>query len=89
MNLEQYNEQHRHWKKDDDQIRTEINFNTLTDDLCATGWAKVVLTPMIAEQSDKIDHWIDCNCIDQYKTLGLVWLFKNKKDAIMFTLVWA
>ena len=88
MNLEEYNHQHKYWKEDNDRVWAEINFNTLTDELCRSGWTKVILTPMTTERSAEIDLWIDHKCIGEYKTMGLVWLFENEKDAIMFTLVW-
>jgi hypothetical protein len=88
MNLEEYNSQHKYWKEDHEQVWAEINFNTLTVDLCRAGWTKVVLTPMTTEQSAEVDLWIDCKCAGEYKTMGLVWLFEKEKDAIMFTLVW-
>ena len=88
MNLEEYNLQHKYWKEDNDRVWAEINFNTLTDELCRSGWTKVILKPMAAEQSVEIDRWIDRKCIGECKTMGLVWLFENEKDAIIFTLVW-
>jgi len=80
--------QYDYWKEDDAQVWAEINFNTLTDELCRSGWTRVVLKPMTIERSNKIDLWIDRKCTGKYKTMGLVWLFENEKDAIMFTLVW-
>lgn len=89
MNQEQYNQQHKYWKEDHDRVWAEINFNSLADDLCRAGWTKIVLNPMTTERSADIDRWTDCTCVDQFKNMGLVWLFKNRKDAMMFTLVWA
>ena len=89
MNLAEYNEQHKYWKVDNDLVWGEIHFGRLTDELCELGWTKVILSPMTQERSNKIDQWIDAECTDQTKTMGLVWLFKDAKDAIMFTLVWA
>ena len=89
MNLAEYNEQHQYWKEDNDRVWGEIHFGRLVDELCALGWTKVILPLMSQERSNEINQWINAECVAQTKTMGLVWLFKDAKDAIMFTLRWA
>ena len=89
MNLEEYNEQHKYWKEDDDRVWAEIEFEILMGTLCELGWTKIILKPMLREHSAEIDCWIDAECTDEHKNMGLVWLFKDAKDAIMFKLKWS
>jgi len=89
MNLEEYNQQHKYWKEDDDRVWAEIEFEILMGTLCEFGWTKVILSPVLYERSAEIDCWISKECVGKHETMGLVWLFKDAKDAIMFTLRWA
>lgn len=70
-------------------MQEEIDFSILADVLCDIGWIKVVLKPMTGEHGAKIDYWVQRYVNGEFKTLGLVWLFKEPKDATMFILKWS
>lgn len=75
-----------------EELREFVDFDILADMLTGItgpGWTKVILGPMLQERSTEIDSWIDAECTDEHKNMGLVWLFKDAKDAIMFKLKWS
>lgn len=69
-------------------LAKEIDFEVLTSVLIESGWVRVVLKPMSWEQGYEIDEWVANNVKDQFQTMGLVWVFKNPKEATWFTLRW-
>ena len=71
-----------------DEIAKEIDFEIVSSFLVDAGWTKVVLKPMTGETSKEIDLWLVHNCKDQHQTCGLVWLFKDERDATWFKLRW-
>lgn len=71
------------------EISREIDFEILSKLLCDIGWTKVVLKPMTSERGAKIDYWVQRYVNRQFKTMGLVWLFEDSKDATMFILKWS
>ncbi len=67
-----------------------MDFEILSDVLVnACGWTRVVLEPMSGETSQAIDAWLRDKCQEEYRTMGLVFLFKESKDATWFTLMWS
>ena len=71
------------------RLADEIDFQIISDMLVASGWEKVVLKPMSHEKSDAIDFWTSTNCNYDFKNMGLVWIFKDRSDAVNFVLRWA
>jgi hypothetical protein len=72
------------------QLSDHIDFEILSDVLIsACGWTKVVLSPMVHECSLAIDQWLPQHCKGNYRTMGLVFLFEETKDATWFTLKWS
>ncbi len=69
-------------------LAKEIDFEVLTSVLIESGWVKVVLKPMTWEQGYEIDEWVANNVKGQFQTMGLVWVFKDPKEATWFTLRW-
>lgn len=76
-------------KRASKRLAEEIDFQIVADMLVSTGWEKVVLKPMTHEKSDAIDIWTATNCNHDFKNMGLVWIFKDRKDAVNFVLRWA
>ena len=70
------------------QLAEDIDFEVLTSLFIESGWTKVVLAPMTWEESDAIDLWIHKNIKGQHIDRGLVFLFKEAKDANWFSLRW-
>lgn len=71
-----------------EQMCSDIDFEILTNILVDSGWHKIVLTPMTKEESDDIDQWIVDNVRGHYSNRGLVWVFEESSEAMMFTLKW-
>lgn len=71
------------------RLADEIDFQIISDMLISSGWEKVVLKPMSHEKSDAIDCWTSTNCNHDFKNMGLVWIFKDRSDAVNFLLRWA
>lgn len=69
-------------------LAKEIDFEVLTSVLIESGWVKVVLKPVTWEQGYEIDEWVANNIKGPFQTMGLVWVFKNPKEATWFTLRW-
>lgn len=67
----------------------EIDFEILAGFLVEIGWTKVVLHPMTKDHGDEIDHWTETQLKGNFETMGLVWVFEDKGDAVNFTLRWA
>lgn len=68
------------------EIAKEIDFGIMSTILVEMGWHKVVATPMTIEESQEIDLWVEQHAQGQYHTFGLVWLFENLEDAVLFRL---
>lgn len=71
------------------QMSKEIDFCILCSFLEEIGWTKVVLHPMTKEYSDAVDHWTQTQLKGNFETMGLVWIFEDRGDAVNFTLKWA
>ena len=71
-----------------EQMCSDIDFEILSNILVDTGWHKVVLTPMTKEHGDSIDRWVNTNIRGHYNNRGLVWVFEEASEAMMFTLKW-
>lgn len=71
-----------------EQLCSDIDFEILSNILIGTGWRKVVLQPMTKEESDSVDQWIDDNVNGHYNNRGLIWIFEDSGEAMMFTLKW-
>jgi hypothetical protein len=66
-------------------LADDIDFEVMSYHLKESGWSKVVLMPMTIEKSQAIDAWIATKPKDVYHR-GLVFLFKEAKDATWFVL---
>jgi hypothetical protein len=75
---EQINEAAQH-------LADDIDFEVTSYHLTQSGWSKVVLFPMSMERSQEIDAWIATKPKGVYHR-GLVFLFKEAKDATWFVL---
>jgi hypothetical protein len=75
---EQLNEAAQH-------LSDDIDFEVMMYHLKQSGWSKVVLFPMTIEKSQEIDAWIATRPKGVYHR-GLVFLFKEAKDATWFVL---
>lgn len=67
-------------------LADDIDFEIMTYHLVSDGWTKVVLAPMSTEHSQEIDRWVETRSKRQVYTRGLVFLFKEAKDATWFAL---
>ena len=71
------------------ELQAEINFAEISSLLVEIGWIRVVRErPMTAVESKDIDKWVKNHCKDEVRVRGLVWLFKDERDAIWFKLTW-
>lgn len=70
------------------RMSDDIDFEVLSQVFLESGWTKVVLAPMTWEQSDAIDLWIHKNIKGENMNRGLVFLFKDIKDANWFSIRW-
>ena len=71
------------------QLAADIDFEVMAGFLQETGWQRVVLEPMTYEHGKEIDEWVEAH-INKSCVIarGLVWLFKNPKDATWFRMKW-
>ena len=70
------------------EMADDIDFEVLTNLFIESGWVKVVLEPMTWEHGYEVDSWVEKNVKDSFQTRGLVWVFKNPKEANWFKLRW-
>lgn len=78
-------------------IDKEIVDTIMIDVLKDEGWAVTNINPAYGNGSivKEIDwyaqtaEWIHVNATGDYKLLKGQWLFKNKEDAVIFTLKWS
>jgi hypothetical protein len=70
------------------QLAKEIDAEVLRQVFIEAGWHEVVLRPMTWELGYTIDSWVEENIKGDRWTYGLVWLFKEEKDATWFKLRW-
>jgi len=79
------------------EIDKELMDTIMIDVLKSQGWTATNINPAYSNGSivPEIDwyaqtaEWIHINASDDYKLLKGQWLFKNKEDAVMFTLKWS
>jgi hypothetical protein len=71
-----------------EQLCSEIDFEILTGMLCKLGWRKIILRPMIMEDSYEVDLWTKKHIKGNFETMGLVWVFEQEEDANWFALRW-
>ena len=70
------------------RMAAEIDFSILSDMLCSIGWTKVILRPMVWEDSCAVDEWTAENVKGNFETMGLVWIFEKPQDANWFVMRW-
>lgn len=70
------------------ELADDIDFQVMRELLLESGWSEAVLKPMTWEQSAEIDIWTSQNIKKGFYTRGLVWLFKDAKEATWFRLKW-
>ncbi len=71
-----------------ENLAKDIDFEIMSNILLESGWTKIVLEPMTWERSAEIDLWTHKNIKGRTHERGLVWLFEDGKDAMMFSLRW-
>ncbi len=72
------------------QMSKSIDFTILSDMMVESGWTKIVINYVSPTHSwVDIKEWVHQNCTDEHQEHMGIWLFKNKKDAIIFSLKWA
>jgi hypothetical protein len=69
-------------------LQQEIDAEVMRDVFKKSGWHEVVLDPMTSELGEEIDAWVKDNIKHNEWHHGLVWLFKDDKDANWFSLRW-
>lgn len=70
------------------RLADDIDFEVLISAFLESGWSKVVLKPMTWEHGTEVDSWVEQNIKGQFHTRGLVWVFKESKEANWFKLRW-
>lgn len=70
------------------ELASDIDFEILTSMFIESGWTKIVLKPMTWEQGVEVDTWVETNVKGLFQTRGLVWVFKDPKEANWFKLRW-
>jgi hypothetical protein len=70
------------------RMAEDIDFDVLTSCFVESGWTKIVLKPMSWEDGLEIDGWVEKNVKGDFQTRGLVWVFKDPKEANWFKLRW-
>lgn len=70
------------------ELANEIDANVLRGMLVELGWHEIVLSPMTWEEGYFVDEWVSSNVKNSFWTHGLVWMFKDDKDAMWFKLRW-
>lgn len=70
------------------RLADDIDFEVMRSMLTESGWHEVVLKPMTWETGADIDRWTQGNVKNGFYTRGLVWLFKDSKEANWFALRW-
>lgn len=71
------------------KLAEDMDFEVLRGLLTESGWSEVVLRPMTWENGSSIDRWTQDNIKNGFYTRGLVWLFKDAKEANWFSLRWS
>jgi hypothetical protein len=71
-----------------ERLSKDIDFEVMMSVMIESGWTKVVLNPMTWEDSYAVDEWVSKNVKGNFDTRGLVWIFKDPKDATWFKLRW-
>lgn len=71
-----------------EQFAKDIDAEVMRQTLISSGWHEVVLQPMTWEHGYSVDLWVEENIKGNRWTYGLVWLFKDEKDANWFSLRW-
>jgi hypothetical protein len=69
-------------------LSDDIDFEVLTSCFVESGWTKIVLKPMTWEDGLEIDGWVEQHVKNPHITRGLVWVFKDPKEANWFKLRW-
>ena len=72
------------------EVAEEINWDIISDMLIEQGWVRVVLLGSIPpyKKNDILD-WLHVTCLTKFRQRGSEFLFKEEKDAVMFTLRWS
>jgi hypothetical protein len=71
-----------------DQLAKQIDAEVMRAAFRQAGWHEVVLEPMTWEFGYSVDSWVEQNIRGDKWTEGLVWMFKDEKDANWFKLRW-
>jgi hypothetical protein len=70
-------------------LARDIDTGILASVFNESGWVSVVVDPWVHGSQTEINEWCDAHFEDGYFQNGNVWLFKEPKDATMFTLRWS
>jgi ribosome-binding ATPase YchF (GTP1/OBG family) len=71
-----------------EEMQKEIDGEIMCQLLADEGWHKVKLYTMLHETGKEIDKWTVANTKGGYWTQGIIWMFKEEKDANWFKLRW-
>lgn len=70
------------------QLADEMDAEVMRSMLIECGWHEVKLWVMTHEQGRELDEWVKDNIQGGFWTRGLIWLFKEDRDAMWFKLRW-
>lgn len=71
-----------------EKLANEIDADLMRSMLKEIGWYEVVLEPMTWEQGIAVDKWTNENVKNGVWYHGLVWMFKDSREAMWFRLNW-
>lgn len=74
------------------ELQEEIDWEVMMDIMKESGYTHITMpwpTRINEMQAHAIKEWCRANLKEHYSGRGQDWLFKNEKDAIMFTLRWS
>ena len=70
------------------EMQQEMDAEIMRSLLVESGWHEVKLWVMTHEVGDQIDLWVKKNIKGDVWARGIVWLFKEQRDANWFAMRW-
>lgn len=70
------------------QMQKEFDDSIMSNILIETGWTPVEFYFKSNKHAVDTNEWLSQNCLDQWRRLGIFYLFENTKDAEWFILRW-
>jgi len=72
-----------------DDLRSEIDFELLSDILSAQGWTPVEFTPFTySKQAKDIAEWTEQHCTGKWRNWTVKFVFEKAEDATCAVLRW-